>query len=99
MCDGCAPKPASVTICRCISVYHKAECDFPKQPFLPPDTCPPGPTCPSLLDLLPSPVINVPLSHTVVPVVEGREKPRENCTHTEATALLVRFSKSKKTKN
>lgn len=71
MCTGCATKPVSVKVCLCISVCHKAWCDFPKQPFLPPDACPPGPTCPSLLALLPSPVINVPLSHTVVPEKGG----------------------------
>lgn len=36
-------------------------------PLFPSDTCPPGPMCPSLLTLLPSMVINVPLSHIMVP--------------------------------
>lgn len=35
-------------------------------PLFPSDTCPPGPMCPSLLTLLPSMVINVPLSHIMV---------------------------------
>lgn len=35
--------------------------------LFPSDTCPPGPMCPSLLTLLPSVVINVPLSHIMVP--------------------------------
>lgn len=78
--EGCAPKPVSVKVCLCISVCHKAWCDFPKHPFLPPDACPPGPTCPSLLALLPSPVINVPLSHAVV-LGEGGRKPGESCIH------------------
>lgn len=55
---------------------HKARCDFPKHPFLPPDACPRGPTCPSLLALLPSLVINVPLSHTVVPEEGGKNQGR-----------------------
>lgn len=71
--EGFAPKLTCVYVC------HKAWCDFPKHPILPPDACPPGPTCPSLLALLPSPVINVPLSHTVGPVDGGGK--RESCTH------------------
>lgn len=34
-------------------------------PLFPSHTCPLGPMCPSLLTLLPSVVINVPLSHMV----------------------------------
>lgn len=88
---GCAPKPATVkkkTLCPCISVCHKAYCDFPKHQFLPPDAWPPGPTCPSLLALLPSPVINVPLSHTVVSREGGRNQDGTVYTHTHINKQL-----------
>lgn len=92
--EGCAPKSVSVKMCPCISVCHKARCDFPKQPFLSPDACPPGRVCPSLLALLPSPVINVPLSHTVLLAVGGREEPRESCTHCSQSSKLSTQSHS-----
>lgn len=31
--EGCAPKPVSAKVCLCISVCHKARCDFPKLLF------------------------------------------------------------------